>query len=224
MLCIGHRGAMGHEPENTLRSVRKALSLGVDAIEVDVYNVEEHLIVFHDRNLARTTNGTGYLTERSFAYLRSLDAGKGEQIPTLKEVLATVNRQAVINIELKGSNTAKLVVKLIEEHLSQGWSIADFVVSSFNHEELHQVKTLCPQIKTGMLIYGLPWQYTSIMEQLQAEIAIANIDFVSPELLASVHNLGFPVWVYTVNQPEDINRLRVMGIDGVITNYPERVI
>ena len=224
MLCIGHRGAMGHEPENTLRSVRKALSLGVDAIEVDVYNVEEHLIVIHDRNLGRTTNGTGYLTERSFAYLRSLDAGKGEQIPTLGEVLATVNRQAVINIELKGSNTAKLVVKLIEEHLSQGWSIADFVVSSFNHEELHQVKTLCPQIKTGMLIYGLPWQYISMMEQLQAEIAIANIDFVSPELLASVHNLGFPVWIYTVNQLEEINRLRDMGVDGVITNYPERVI
>ena len=94
MLCIGHRGAMGHEPENTLLSVRKALSLGVDAVEIDVYNVEDNLVVIHDRNLSRTTNGTGYLTERSFQYLRSLDAGKGEQIPTLREVIDTIDKQA----------------------------------------------------------------------------------------------------------------------------------
>ncbi len=224
MLCIGHRGAMGHEPENTLLSVRKALSLGVDGVEIDVYNVEDNLVVIHDRNLARTTNGIGYLEERSFSYLRSLDAGKGEQIPTLREVITTVDQQALINIELKGSNTAKLVVELIQEYLNQGWSELDFVVSSFNHYELHQVKTLCPQITTGMLIYGLPWEYLTIAQKLQADIVIASLDVANAELINSVHQHNLPVWIYTVNQPDDINRLRALQVEAIFTNYPERVI
>lgn len=224
MLCIGHRGAMGHEPENTLLSIRKALSLGVDAVEIDVYNVEDNLVVIHDRNLSRTTNGTGYLESRSFAYLRSLDAGKGEQIPTLKEVIDTVNKQAVINIELKGSNTARFVVDLIQEYFSQGWSESDFVVSSFNHDELHQVKSLDPQIKTGMLIYGLPWEYIKTAQKLQVDIVIASLDFATSELIDAVHQHNLPVWIYTVNQPDDINRLRALKVDAIFTNYPERVI
>ena len=224
MLCIGHRGAMGHEPENTLLSVRKALSLGVDAVEIDVYNVEDNLVVIHDRNLSRTTNGTGYLRERSFPYLRSLDAGKGEQIPTLREVIETINKQVLINIELKGSNTAKLVVALIQEYLNQGWSEQDFVVSSFNHYELHQVKALDPQIKTGMLIYGLPWEYIAIAQKLQADIVIASIDYATVELIDAVHRHNLAVWIYTVNEPNDINRLRALQVDAIFTNYPERVI
>ncbi|MGF1589974.1 MAG: glycerophosphodiester phosphodiesterase [Pleurocapsa sp.] len=224
MLCIGHRGAMGHEPENTLLSVRKALALGVDAIEIDVYNVENNLVVIHDRDLSRTTNGTGYIEEQSFAYLRSLDAGKGEQIPTLSEVIETVNRQAIVNIELKGSNTAGLVVELIQTYIRQGWVYRDFVVSSFNHDELHRLKTICDQIKTGMLIYGLPWQYLATAKKLQADIVISSLDFVSLELINSVHQHSLLVWIYTVNQPNDIKRLKAWGVDAIFTNYPERVI
>lgn len=224
MLCIGHRGAMGHEPENTLLSVRKALSLGVDAVEIDVYNVEDNLIVIHDRDLARTTNGTGYLQDHNFAYLRSLDAGKGEQIPTLKEVIDTVNRQAVVNIELKGINTAKLVVDLIQEYLHQGWCEEDFIVSSFNHYELHLVTTLCPQISTGMLIYGLPWDYMAIARKLQADIVIASLDFATSELIDTVHQHNLPIWIYTVNQHHDLNCLRAWQVDGIFTNYPEKVV
>jgi len=224
MLCIGHRGAMGHEPENTLLSVRKALSLGVDGVEIDVYNVEDHLVVIHDRNLARTTNGSGYIESHSFQYLRSLDAGKGEQIPTLNEVIATVDQQAIVNIELKGSNTALLVVDLIQEYFNRGWSESDFVVSSFNHYELHQVKTLCPQIKIGMLIYGLPWEYMTIAQKLQADLVIASLDVVTAEFIDSVHQNNLPLWIYTVNQLDDIDRLRSLQVDAVFTNYPERVI
>ncbi len=224
MLCIGHRGAMGHEPENTLLSIRKALALGVDAIEIDVYNVEDNLVVIHDRDLSRTTNGTGYIEERSFAYLRSLDAGKGEQIPTLLEVIETVNRQAIVNLELKGSNTTKLVVELIQRYLKQGWVEEDFVVSSFNHYELHQVKAICPRIKTGMLIYGLPWEYLATAQKLQVDMVIFNLDFVTSELINSVHQQNLLVWVYTVDRPDDIERLKAWGVDAIFTNYPERII
>ncbi|WP_233219838.1 glycerophosphodiester phosphodiesterase family protein [Pleurocapsa sp. CCALA 161] len=224
MLCIGHRGAMGHEPENTLLSIRAAIALGVDAVEIDVYNLENNLVVIHDRDLARTTNGIGYLENRSFAYVRSLDAGKGEQIPTLEEVLETVNRQVIVNIELKGSNTAKLVVDLIQTYIKMGWSYSDFIVSSFNHDELNQVKTISPEIITGMLIYGLPWQYLPSAQQLQADLIIPHLDYVTSELIESAHQQGLRVWIYTVNQPDDIKLMQAIGADGIFTNYPEKVI
>ena len=224
MLCIGHRGAMGHEPENTLLSIEKALSLGVDAIEIDVYNVENNLVVIHDRSLSRTTNGTGYLEDRSFTYLRSLDAGKGEQIPTLEEVVETVNRKVIINIELKGSNTARLVVSLIQKYINQGWSYRDFVVSSFNHDELNQLKTICPKITTGMLIYGLPWEYLTAARNLQADIVIVNLDVATSEFVTKIHQQKLLVWVYTVNESEEIARLRALQVDAIFTNYPERVL
>ncbi|MGL5833809.1 MAG: glycerophosphodiester phosphodiesterase [Waterburya sp.] len=223
MLCIGHRGAMGHEPENTLLSIKKAISLGVDAIEIDVHNLEDNLVVIHDRDLARTTNGTGYLEHNSFAYVRSLDAGKGEQVPTLEEVFKTVDRQVIINIELKGGNTAKLVISLIQAYIKAGWSYTDFVVSSFDHEQLHQIKAMCPEIITGMLIYGLPWQYLASAQELQVALIIPSLDYVTYKMVESAHQQGLQLWVYTVNQPDDLKLMRALGVDGIFTNYPERV-
>ncbi len=224
MLCIGHRGAMGYEPENTLLAIAKALALGVDWIEIDVHNVENNLIVFHDRRLERTTNGTGYICDRSFAYLRSLDAGKGQPIPTLAEVFDTVNRRCGINIELKGSNTAGLVIDLIQEYIARGWQYEDFLVSSFNHYELKQVKDTCPQIAIAILIYGIPLNYLDIATELNAVAIIPAIDYVTEELVQNIHNRGFKIFVYTVNQAEEINAMKLLNVDGIFSNYPERVI
>ena len=223
MICIGHRGAMGHEPENTLRSIRKALALGVDAVEIDVYSLEGRLIVIHDRDLARTTNGTGDLKQRSFDYVRSLDAGKGEQVPTLEEVIDTVERQATVNIELKGNHTAQLVAQLIQAYLEQGWSTTDFIVSSFNHYQLQQFKILCPEIEIGSLIYGLPWKYLSAAQELAAATVIFGLDYVTLEQVEIVHQANLSAWVYTVNEPDDLDLMRAMQVDGIFTNYPERV-
>ena len=223
MLCIGHRGAMGYEPENTLLSVNKALELGVDAIEIDVHNVEDRLLVIHDRDLSRTTNGKGKIEDCSFAYLRSLDAGKGEQIPTLEEVCDLVKRRVLINIELKGNNTAKLAANLIQDYVKRGWSYDDFLVSSFNHYELNLVKTIASQIKIGILIYGLPWEYIEIAKKLQADIVIGNLDYIDAELVSQVKQENLQLWVYTVNHPQDINRMRKLGIDGIFTNYPDLI-
>ena len=224
MLCIGHRGAMGYEPENTLLSIAKALELGVDWIEIDVYNIENNLLVFHDHDLSRTTNGTGDICDRSFDYLRSLDAGKGQQIPTLAEVFDLVNRRCGINIELKGINTAGLVIKLIQEYLEQGWQYQDFLVSSFNHYELKQLKDTCPQIAIGILIYGLPLHYLDIATELQAVAIIMNKDFATKEIVQNIHNKGFKIFVYTVNKPEKIQIMKRWNVDGIFSNYPERVI
>ena len=223
MLCIGHRGAMGHEPENTLLAIAKALALGVDWIEIDVHNIENNLIVFHDRNLKRTTNGTGYISDRSWTYLRSLDAGKGQQIPTLAEVFDRVERQCGINIELKGSNTAGLVINLIEEYIARGWQYEDFLVSSFNHYELQQVQVNCPEIEIGMLIYGLPLNYLEIATELNAVAIILALDYVTKELVENIKNRGFKIFVYTVNEPDEIKAMKLLNVDGIFSDYPERV-
>ena len=121
-LSIGHRGARGHEPENTLRSVRRALALSAHGVEIDVWFVDGELIVIHDAKLERTTNGHGYVSRKTFAQLRALDAGEGERIPTLREVFETVDRRAVIHIELKGRRTAGPVRALIAEFVDRrGW-------------------------------------------------------------------------------------------------------
>ena len=113
MICFGHRGASGYEPENTLRSFKRAIEIGCDWIELDVHLADQQIIVIHDDDLSGTTNGTGSTSSRSFTYLRSLDMGKGERIPTLGEVIALVDHQCSINIELKGADTAAAVSQFL---------------------------------------------------------------------------------------------------------------
>ena len=135
--CFAHRGAMGYAPENTLLSFSKALELGANWIEADVYAVEGNLIVIHDERLERTTNGTGLVTRSTFDYLRSLDAGEGQRIPLLNEVLDLIDGKAGVNIELKGEGAATPAAGLLEQAMSRStWAGDQFIVSSFNHHEL----------------------------------------------------------------------------------------
>ena len=117
IIKVGHRGAMGYEPENTLRSFKKALELGVDMIEFDVYVCKSgELVVIQDDTLERTTNGKGLVIEKTLAELKELDAGKEEKIPTLEEIMDLADKKVKINVELKGNNTAEPVSDMIENY------------------------------------------------------------------------------------------------------------
>lgn len=219
-LCIGHRGAKGLEPENTLRSVRRALRLGVDGVEVDVYFVDGELIVIHDDTLKRTTNGRGRVEERSFDSLRLLNAGKGEKIPTLREVFDTVGGRAFINVELKGGGTAGPVLRLIGEYLgAPGWAKKSFLVSSFNHGELAK---LCGKgIRLGALFSGKA-DYVPVARSLGAySINIASW-LVDEGVVAATHEAGMKIFVYTINSAEMMARLAAIGVDGIFTDRPDR--
>ena len=133
---------MGHKPENTLASIRKAIELGAPCVEIDVYHVDGHLVVFHDDRLERTTSGKGILVEQSFYYLRSLDAGDGERIPTLEEVCNEINSRAGLNIELKGPGTAGPVTELLDRLSKEGHAKGRVLVSSFSREELVEMGRL----------------------------------------------------------------------------------
>jgi len=225
LLCFAHRGASGHEPENTLSAVEKAIDLGADWIEVDVYAVERELIVIHDERLDRTTNGTGLVMDTTLEYLRSLDAGKGQRVPTLREVFDCVDRRAGINVELKGSETAGLVVSLINEYVTAWkWCSDQFIVSSFHRRELGKVKKLDPDIRIGIVIGGFHRPYKKFVTQFITYSVHPRIDFVNADFVRSAHERGLKVFVYTVNHPEDIARMAAVGVDGIFTDFPERVV
>lgn len=224
MLCIGHRGAMGHTPENTIASIQTALELGAACIEIDVYYVDGHLVVFHDLRLERTTNGVGRLEDFSFAELRSLDAGNGEQIPTLSEVCQAVNGQAGLNIELKGPYTAEPVVRLIATQITEGWDQSLFLVSSFDHQALEQVRQLSPHLQMGLLTPVISTEEIAIAHHLNAYAIHPAADRLEPQWIEKAHANGFKVFAYTVNQVEAIRRMGQLSVDGVFTNFPERVV
>ena len=224
LFCFGHRGACGHEPENTIRSVRRALELGADGVEVDVYFADGQLVVIHDDTLARTTNGHGRVMEKPFTYLRSLDAGLGEQIPTLAEIFDAVNRRVVINVELKGLHTAAPGAALIARYITQhGWSYDDFLISSFDHEQLRETKRLCPEIRIGALIEKTPHALIKLMKELDAWSLHAAKNLVSPKLVADAHERGLKVFIYTINEPQEIARMKMLNVDGVFSDFPDRV-
>lgn len=223
-LCIGHRGAMGHAPENTLASVQEALTLGATFLEVDVYAIDGRLIVFHDDRLERTTNGNGYLCDQSFEYLRSLDAGSGEQIPTLDEVCNLINQRAGLNIELKGPDTAAPVAAFISGLIGKGWPLPSILVSSFNHRQLAELHRLNPEIRLGALTASLPVDNARFAESLGAFSVHPSLEFIDQEFVSDAHARGLKVYAYTVNHPDDITKMRDFGVDGVFTNYPERVL
>ena len=222
-LAIGHRGARGHEPENTLRSVRRALALGAHGIEIDVWFVDGELVVIHDAKLDRTTNGHGYVSRKTFAQLRALDAGQGERIPTLREVFETVARRAFINIELKGRRTAGPVRALIAEFVEQhGWRFADFVVSSFHRAELRAVSD--PRIPIALLLARPTKLYALSARRVRASAVNPALRYVTRRFVEDAHQRGLKVFVYTVNEPADLARMRAWGVDGVFTDLPERAL
>jgi len=224
LLCIAHRGASGHEPENTLPAFRKAIELQADWIELDIYHVENDLVVIHDATLNRTTNGDGPVMEKSLAYLRSLDAGNGQPIPTLPEVLELVDGRIGINIELKGPDTAAPVAAVIDRYIRErSWRYDQFIVSSFDKKALIDIKKREPRIKTGVIFGRVSPRDCSFAGNMAIESIHLRLDSFPQALIEDAHQKGLLVFVYTVNHREDIVRMENMDIDGIITDFPERV-
>lgn len=224
MIFFAHRGARGLEPENTLRAFKKARDLGAHWVELDVYPVGNEIVVFHDLRLERTTNGTGFVWEQSPDYLRSLDAGQGEKIPFLGEVFDLVGPEIGVNIELKWPGSAEPVAKFLKHRLvNRTISPEKCIVSSFNHPELQAFKTLLPQIRTGALTGHLPLDLALFAEKMGAYSVHAALDVINQEFVRDAHKRGLKVFVFTVNHPEELAWMVDLGVDGVFTDFPDRI-
>ncbi|NOY53477.1 MAG: glycerophosphodiester phosphodiesterase [Deltaproteobacteria bacterium] len=221
-VIFAHRGAGGREPENTLRAITKALDFGARWVEVDVHVVEGELIVIHDDRLERTTNGTGRVMERSLSDLRSLDAGKGERIPLLREVFDCVEGKAGINVELKGSETAAPLADFLKEDPGNlPWFRNHLLVSSMDHAALQRFHILAPSVAVGLLFRGPvrdPIGSASIVGAVSLHL---HRNFVDADLVARAHRQGLKVFVFTVNRTDEMERLRSLGADGIFTDFPD---
>jgi len=223
---IGHRGARGHAPENTLLGIDTGIALGAPWVEFDVQlHPSGALLVFHDLTLDRTTNGSGFLADQPLAALRALDAGAGQIIPTLEEVLDLVDQRVGVNIELKSAGgTAEAMAAVIRSYVDAGWPVDKFLVSSFHLPELWEFKQLAPEIPIGALLCGVPLDWAGCALELGAATLNLSSEFVDPRLIADAHAHGIKVYVYTVNDVAEMRLLRGMGVDGVFTDHPDRAL
>lgn len=221
LICFAHRGASAQAPENTLKAVRAALALQCDWIEIDVQRAGSELVVIHDRRLMNPAGASRLITDMPFEALRALDAGRGERIPTLREVFDCVSGRAGINVEIKSEGCVEAVASLIREY-APAVGAERFLVSSFNHQWLRQLRDTAPEIPVGALITGIPQDLAACAQRLDARSIHPDIDFVNRELVQDAHRRGLSVFVYTVNLPEDFDLVRELGVDGVFTDRPER--
>lgn len=223
MKVIAHRGASGEYPENTLMACRQAIVQQTDAIEIDVFAVENQLVVIHDHHLERTTNGQGNLYQHTLESLQQLDSGLGEHIPTLWQVLQLVQHQCKLNIELKGHNTVAPLLHTLEKAEQQlRFNTQDLLISSFNHHLLYDIYQHRPDLKLGALTASIPLDYAHFATELNAYSVHCAVDFVNAAMVQNAKQRGLKVFVYTVDKPDDIHTMLQLGVDGIFTNYPAR--
>lgn len=225
-LVFGHRGFGGKYTENSLQAFKQAVSLGVDGVELDVWVCKTgELVVFHDRTLERLTKGQGNVFDKTFSELRALKLPNNEQIPTLSEVLAQIKYACVVNIELKGPNTAIPVAQVIKDFINNhGWQNKDFMVSSFNHPELIKFHKLMPQIHFGPITDGLMMGQAKFAQDMGANYLVINFEYASQGLVHDAHKRKLKIYAYTVNDPVDIASMQKLKLDGIISDYPNLVL
>lgn len=220
-LRIGHRGAAGYAPGNTLLSIRKALQIGVDLVEVDIQRTrDDRLIILHDRFLQPSTTGNGLVRGRSLDEIRKLRTVPGDQpIPTLTEVLEAVSGHAGLMLEMKAAGIGLSVAGAVRE-----FAFRDPVYyASFLHEEIRSIRMRDPSAQTIALLEGVPVEAAAFALDAQATHAGISVELLSAEFVRKLHEASLKVFVYTVDDPEQIAFARSCGVDGMISNYPDRL-
>jgi len=242
-----HRGGAGLAPENTLAAFRKALELGVDALEMDLHVTRDGVVVvIHDETLDRTTDGRGGVGNLTLEEVRRTDAGgkfapafRGERIPTLREVIDLVKAKAArrirLDLELKFYPDHPGKPKDFEERVLEILRETGFVervnVISFHHPSLTKVKALEPRIRTGLLAGGrqAPQDPVALVRRYQADYYSPSFHHITAEVVAALHQADIPIVPWTVNEAAEMRRIMALGIgtlagDGLATDFPDRLL
>jgi glycerophosphoryl diester phosphodiesterase len=232
MLVIAHRGASGHAPENTFAAFKRAIALGASLIETDLHlSRDAHFVAIHDDTVNRTTNGQGRVHDLTLADLRRLDAGSwfgseftGERIPTLEEILEFSKKNDVVfYLELKPSGAWGGEHALISA-LRQSGEIARTVVISFDAGVIAALRKIEPTLMTGLLFDGQMDQPLERAVEVGARQLAIRGDLVTPALIAEARKRDLQVVCWTVNQPAHMRMLIEAGVDGIMSDYPDRLV
>ncbi|WP_426090353.1 glycerophosphodiester phosphodiesterase [Flavobacterium sp. DSR3-2] len=225
MLKIAHRGAKGYEPENTFVSFQKALDMQVDGIELDVHlSADGEIIVIHDETIDRTTNGKGFVNALSLRELKAFRINGTHEIPTLAAVFDLVNQNCFINIELKSYEVTEKVVSLIEKYVTKkGWNYDRFLVSSFDWNALQQVAFLNDKIPIGVLTETDLDLALAFAKFIQAKSIHPHFHLLTQENTAKMQQKDLQVFPWTINELEDIKKIKTFNVNGIITDFPNRI-
>ncbi len=226
MICIGHRGAAGWEPQNTCLAFDKAITLGCDYIETDIHICKSgEMVLCHDARIDSTSDGKGFIRDLTLKELLTFDFGKNQQIMTLEELLEQCRGKINLNLELKSTGSGAAVAATLTREIQSGnWNPSQLLITSFNHLELQSFHSLASSIPTGALIKSVLIGQADYIRSLGCDTLVGSLEFASKELVRSMHTAGIQILVYTVNDPRDIDHMIEIGVDGIISNYPDRVL
>lgn len=214
---VGHRGAAGYAPENTLLSFAKAIELGCHAVEFDVRLSRDGVaVVIHDAKVNRVTNGHGKVSRMTWAELRALRCPLNQNLPTLEEVVALCKGQAKMFIEIKAAKAARPVVETIRAHKLE----QEVVVLSFNARVLKHVKKLEPRLRVCLLYYRKPLRLWSLVKSIPLNYIGPRFKLANARLVAKAHRLRRRVFVYGVNDMEAGTCIKEWRVDAVCTDFP----
>ncbi|MFG1810789.1 glycerophosphodiester phosphodiesterase [Streptomyces sp. NPDC049040] len=214
-LTVGHRGVMGVEPENTLRSFRRAEQAGLDQIELDLHlSKDGALVVMHDPDVDRTTDGSGQIRDLTLAEIRTLDAGLGERVPVFEEVLDAVSRP--IQAEIKDAAAARALADTLRER----GETERVSVLSFHDEALAEIHALLPDVRTVLVASDLGPEIVSRAQAVGARLVSLDLTRLNLDVVRRCQAAGIAVMAWTVNTAQDWALARALRLDGAATDLP----
>ena len=215
MLKIGHRGAKGYAAENTIASFQKAIELGVDMIELDVHLSKDGIpVVIHDETIDRTTHHSGFVNQFTAEFLQSIG------VPSLKDVFDLVENRCAINIEIKVFVATKPVLEVLK---NTKFPQEKIIISSFNWDVLNVCHSEGENISLGFLTELSIEEALTFAKKINAYSINPYFKLLNPENVKDIHQNGFKVFPWTVNNPDDITFVKSLKVDGIISDFPDRL-
>ena len=226
ILKIAHRGASGYAPENTLAAIEKAITMQADMVELDVMRCKSgEMIIIHDETVDRTTGGKGRVADLTLRELKKLDAGNGQTISTLNEVLDFIDCRSKVNLDLKGNDIAADIVKILGSLVKDtSWCFDDILLSAVDYQQLIGLKGGEPRLLLGTIVYKPLnedfWQHS---KAIGAYSVHPSIEILNDGLVSRAHKEGLKVFAWTANEQSDIRKAMGFGVDGIFSNFPDLV-
>ena len=222
---VAHRGLSAEEPENTMRAFRRALEVGCDLIEFDVHRTRDGTpVVIHDDTVDRTTDGSGVVREMTLDRIRALDAGGGERIPTLAEVLELTTGRVLLVTEIKRPGIEERVAAVVRE----SDALADVMFWSFFPQALESMRRVEPRLPGGLLIGPETLPRWPEMRELAIRLGLQAVSVfcfgISEEIARDCRRSGLALYAWTADAEAEVARLIALGLDGICTNYPDRAL
>ena len=229
IINCAHRGASKQAPENTLAALRLAVKLGATMAEIDLQQTADNeMVLFHDDNLNRTSNGSGPLWEKSLTQLKTLDAGawfsddfQAEPIPTLEMVIAALAGKLKWNLELKLHGHERNLEHLVVQKIKSLNCGPGCLITSFDHPTIDRLLDIAPHLKVGYIVGKGGW-HDSLLD---AKVSVLSLEktLITPELVRRAHAVGKEIHAWTVDQEKEMQRLQAAKVDVLISNHPDRV-